>query len=524
MDGNDDTTQVVALSQPFPGYELKQELGVGGMARVYLAREESLDRLVAIKVMSEALLSDEFVERFASEARTAAQFRHPNIVVVHASGQSGDQPYIVFEYIGGGDLEQRINSEGALAEADALDIATKVAAALSYLHQRNVAHRDLKPGNILFNTDGSPVLADFGIAMDLAADSRLTRTGMSIGSPRYMSPEQLRGGKITAKSDMYSFGLVLLEMLGGRLPANVDPAEFLSRAGRHAPLVAELIAANPADRPSAEACVARLQSDSVDSTTTVSRGRYWFWAVAGISVVALVGNLTWVDERLTSESTVLVQITPADAKLYVNGKLLENRRMKVNDEPQELVVVAAGFAGESRQLSSATPAKVEFELEALGAPSAQQFRDFHDVFDNASLSSEQLQQVVVGYPLFDQLLVLRAGIAENSVVVSASLSSLAARADAGDAAAQVGGFLLASEGLADFSSSRTLLWLNNASARAGYSLASFYRALNFRQQQESIGSFEDAELVEYRNLLQLAKRQGLPFSRNELRSLYEATE
>jgi hypothetical protein len=219
---------------------------------------------------------------------------------------------------------------------------------------------------------------------------------------------------------------------------------------------------------------------------------------------------------------VEIKVTPAQAKLYLNGELLIDRRIRVGNASKELVAVAPGFVGASARLSASTAVTNEIVLEPLGVPSAQQFFEFHEVFDDVSLSVAELKGTTIGYLPFDQLLQLRAAIVSDPADAGDSLAALAARADLGDAAAQVGAFLLASEGLADYESARTNLWLNTASARGGYALASFYRALHFREQQLAIGSFKAPEIVEYQNLLRLSRTQGLPFGTDELRSINSA--
>lgn len=524
MDRDDDMTQVVAPLTPFPGYQLLRELGSGGMATVYLAREESLDRLVAIKVMSEELLTDEFVGRFDSEARTAAALRHPNIVVVHASGQTQDQPYIVFEYIDGGDLEQRLDAEGSLAAEEATAIGLKIAEALVYLHERGFIHRDLKPANILFSGDGEPILSDFGIAMGVAADTRLTRTGMSIGSPRYMSPEQLRGGSITPKSDMYGFGLVLLEMLGGRFPADSDPLLFASRAEAYEGLVRELLAVDPAVRPTAAECAAQLRLGvSADSNSSGSGlGSILRAALLPVGLSIMFG--IWVVWRLWAGPTVQVAVAPDQAELYLDGRRYEATEIELKAVPQVLVVVATGFVGQSITLAADTPSELSLVLAPLEVPTAKQFLDFHALFDDVAVRATRLLETDIGYALFDELLALRALGVESPAAAQGALRALELRADAGDAAAQVGGFLLATEGFANFSASRIELWLKAASSRGGYSLASYYRALHYRQQQGAAEVFGEEQLATYNNLLELARQQGLPFSSEQLRAVAEPTE
>ncbi len=199
-----------------PGYTVHELLGKGGMASVYLATQESLGRRVAIKVLSE--FGDEHAEtRFFTEARTIASLNHPRIVTVFDVGHlENGLPYLSMEYLGGGDLSQLKNQ--ALVPRHALELVKQVAEGLSVVHNKGIIHRDIKPANILFREDGSVALSDFGIAKDLSVDTELTQAGVSVGSPSYSSPEQIYGQQLDARSDIYSLGVVLLEMLSGSNP------------------------------------------------------------------------------------------------------------------------------------------------------------------------------------------------------------------------------------------------------------------------------------------------------------------
>ncbi len=199
-------------------YELIQELGRGGMAVVYEAREKLLDRVVAIKVLPMSLAFDaDFVERFQREAKTAAKLEHPNIIPIYRVGQAGHVSYFVMKYLRGKSLADLIEDEGALAPADIRRLLIQTAAALGYAHQHDIVHRDIKPDNILFDDSGHAVVTDFGIAK-AATGSRLTGTGMSIGTPHYMSPEQARARSIDGRSDIYSLGVVAYQCLTGQVP------------------------------------------------------------------------------------------------------------------------------------------------------------------------------------------------------------------------------------------------------------------------------------------------------------------
>lgn len=198
-------------------YVLLEPIGHGGMAVVYRARQESLDRTVAIKVLSENLAaSTEFMERFRREARTAASLRHPNVITVHDFGEDErGVPYLVLEYIGGPTLADLMDA--GLDDERIPDLLGQIAAGLDYAHARGVIHRDIKPGNVLMTEDGRAVLADFGLAW-LLEGAHLTLTGGVIGTPEYMSPEQAAGNPIDHRSDVYALGVVLYEMLVGDRP------------------------------------------------------------------------------------------------------------------------------------------------------------------------------------------------------------------------------------------------------------------------------------------------------------------
>jgi serine/threonine protein kinase len=209
-----------------PGYKIIKKIGHGGMADVYLGVQEKLARQVAIKVLDPLLLrDDQFAKRFIKEAQTAAQLDHHNIITIHDVGVVRDSGqsyyYIVMEYLAES-LNGRLKERGPLPPVEALEIVKNIAAALDYAHKRGFIHRDIKPDNIMFRFDGSVVLGDFGIARAMDSTTQLTRTGMSIGTPHYMSPEQCKGEKIDGRSDIYSLGVQLYEMLIGEVPYKAE--------------------------------------------------------------------------------------------------------------------------------------------------------------------------------------------------------------------------------------------------------------------------------------------------------------
>ena len=204
-------------------YRLSDRLGSGGMAEVYLAHDNILDRKVALKVLSSRYSEDEeFVERFRREAQNAAALSHPNIVSIFDRGESEDGTYyIAMEYLPGGTLKDRILKRGALPARTAAAVAQQIAEALQVAHGSNVIHRDIKPHNILITEGGDIKVTDFGIAR-AASSSTMTRTGSILGTAHYLSPEQAMGEPVGPSSDIYSLGVVLYEMLTGELPYDAE--------------------------------------------------------------------------------------------------------------------------------------------------------------------------------------------------------------------------------------------------------------------------------------------------------------
>src|SRR5512144_2794537 len=210
-------------------YRLDREIGAGGMATVYLAQDVRHDRKVALKVLRPELSAVIGAERFLAEIKLTANLQHPHILPLFDSGEADSYLFYVMPYVEGETLRDRLTREKQLPVADAVRITTEVAAALDYAHRHGVIHRDIKPENILLH-DGQALVADFGIALaaSKAGGSRMTETGMSLGTPHYMSPEQAMGEReITARSDVYALGAVAYEMLTGEPPFSGATAQAI---------------------------------------------------------------------------------------------------------------------------------------------------------------------------------------------------------------------------------------------------------------------------------------------------------
>jgi serine/threonine-protein kinase len=294
-------------------YEIERQLGSGGTATVYLARDFKHRRRVAIKVMRPDLAAIVGPERFLHEIEITAGLTHPHILTLLDSGEADGLLFYVMPYIEGESLRDRLHREKQLPIEDSLRITREVADALEYAHSQKLIHRDIKPENILLS-EGHAVVADFGIARAIEGGQGLTRTGVAIGTPAYMSPEQASGDELDARSDLYSLGCVLYEMLAGEPPFTGPTAESILNQHRTAeapsvrvtrPGVAEdverrlrrVLSKTPADRyPTAKDFAGTLEVaiDSSPSVSTRQPRRHWVgWAVGVGAIVALASVLIW---------------------------------------------------------------------------------------------------------------------------------------------------------------------------------------------------------------------------------------
>jgi serine/threonine protein kinase len=238
-------------------YRLERRIASGGMATVWLARDEELDRAVAVKVLSDVLAEDpSYVARFRREARVAAQVSHPNLVRMFDYAGEAERPYIVMEHVGAGTLAERIRA-GAADEVDPERLARQLLGALEAIHAAGVVHRDVKPSNVLLDDAGDAHLTDFGIAQPEDA-TQLTSTGQVIGTLKYMAPEVLAGKQATQRSDLFALGVVLQEALAGRESPQVEA------------LIDRLTADEPRDRPASATQAMTLLDTYEDRATTAT--------------------------------------------------------------------------------------------------------------------------------------------------------------------------------------------------------------------------------------------------------------
>ena len=255
-------------------YRIADVLGRGGMATVYLARDDELDRPVAVKVLAGHLADDpSFRDRFVREARLAAGLSHPNIVQIYDAGEDDSNPYIVMEYVEGHTLADELDERRRLDPERVVDLGVQVCGGLEHAHTAGLVHRDIKPGNLLLRNDGTVKIADFGIARAAEA-TRLTQMGSVLGTAAYLSPEQALGEEVTAAADIYSFGCVLYESLTGRTPYVFETLAELAVKHREDPIrpvrelrpeisseleavVMRCLARNPAYRPPSAAALAQ---------------------------------------------------------------------------------------------------------------------------------------------------------------------------------------------------------------------------------------------------------------------------
>ncbi|MCU0723967.1 MAG: serine/threonine protein kinase, partial [Planctomycetes bacterium] len=247
------------IGKAIAGFRVQLKLGQGGMGSVYLAEQERLKRPVALKVLPQQLQARDpkFVDRFMREARSAAGLAHPNVTQVYDAGEADGSWYIAMEYIRGMGLNDLIDRHGRSTPEEAVEVVLQAARGLGAAAAAGIIHRDVKPSNIMITKDGVVKVTDFGLAKDMGEDTGLTASGQVMGTPAYMSPEQGEGLAVDSRSDIYSLGATLFELLTGTQPYRGSTALAIIRAHCDAP-VPKLSERLPGASPDLEALVARM--------------------------------------------------------------------------------------------------------------------------------------------------------------------------------------------------------------------------------------------------------------------------
>jgi serine/threonine-protein kinase len=312
-------------------YRIQRKLGAGGMADVYLAEDQELGRRVAIKILnSRHGNDDQFIERFRREAKNAAALNHPNIVSIYDRGEAEDTYYIAMEFLDGRTLKELIVSRGAAPVNVAIEYARQILSALRFAHRHGIVHRDIKPHNVLVDSEGRVKVTDFGIAR--AGTSQMTEAGSIVGTAQYLSPEQARGGEVDPRSDLYSLGIVLYELLTGKTPFDGEtPVEIAMKHLSNAPkapsklrpdippeldmVIMRALAKNPDDRyQSADemeadlervARGARVSATTVDTATQVLRRPAAAAAAASATAATMIAPSPSAATRVAPPATVV---------------------------------------------------------------------------------------------------------------------------------------------------------------------------------------------------------------------------
>jgi serine/threonine-protein kinase PpkA len=377
-----------------PGYSIASRLGQGGMASVFLAVQLSFEREVALKVMSPLLNTDpSFAVRFKREARIVAQLRHASIVPVFEVGEHESCHYLSMEYLSGGDLKRRIlNGDRGLNLA--LNVCTALSAALDVAHGKGFVHRDIKPENILFRDDGTPVLTDFGIARALDGGQSMTLVGMLVGTPDYMSPEQVKGLQLDGRSDLYSLGIVFYEILTGSVPFKADStlSVALKQVGEPLPPLPPEYAA---------------YQEFLDCLTAKDREERFASGAEVIRALRVIGNGRVVRNRASVQALALAEVADTHAPAAATRPPVSETdptlvRLPVALEEQSETTPATRPPESEPARSSLEPQAPVSPRHASGSPAravGQLAKQIAKIAQPLSMSAAALAALVVGVTL-----------------------------------------------------------------------------------------------------------------------------
>ncbi len=403
-----------------PGYKIQHRVGQGGMASVYLAIQESLNRSVVLKILeiNGPTASETLIERFLSEGRIVATLNHPNIITVFDIGIADEAMFISMEYIDGGDLKTRM--ELPITPDTALDYLAKIGAGLHTAHRRGVVHRDIKPANIMFRDDDTPLITDFGIAKQTdLIDKDLTSTGLFLGSPNYVSPEQADGIVIDGRADIYSLGCMFYEMLTGKKPyisatvfdviiqhKQAPVPVFDDELAEFQPLLNKMMAKNRDDRFADAAVMVesikdlQRQRNSEPSnvvfnvtgehlaaqSTTKNTPTLNILLLLLMTSGGIFGTLQYAESRMNNDSAK-IQNVPTDSVLTEN---LPEIKLSDPSDPIDSTDAASPVATETSEEMSADVVKA---LHWLGKKSLEEYRLTHPPKDNAYYYYSRLLEV-----------------------------------------------------------------------------------------------------------------------------------
>jgi hypothetical protein len=321
----------LSAGDEFSGYRIERSLGRGGMGVLYLAVEPGLERRVALKLIAPEAAADEvFARRFAEESKIAASIEHPNVVPIYAAGEEDGIPFIAMRYVSGSDLGRRLAREGRIAPAAAAQLIAQVGNGLDAIHAAGLVHRDVKPANVLLGGEDHAYITDFGVARNVSTESGLTQTGRFVGTLDYVAPEQISGGDVDARADVYALGCLLFKLLTGEVP--------YPREGEAARLYAHLNDPPPAPSLQATEVPMALDDVAIRAMSKQPGDRYPSAGDLGrAAVAALSGSRPDLPERTVATGAAATVESaspqPATGPIQVTEETAQTRRLAPGQPP-----------------------------------------------------------------------------------------------------------------------------------------------------------------------------------------------